>query len=548
MSPASMPLVLRAGAPPPASRAPCLRASSMSKTELSAADPLSIATRLRQVLAGARVARVLILSSDTGGGHRASAAALSAALLALYPGRLRVHTADFWVDFVGGAYAGMPSQYAFLAKHPFLWKVTYEAMRFPPIRATVEATTNAVGHRRVREAFEKYAPDLVISVHPLVNTLALRVLNGMQADTGAPRPAFVTCVTDLGGCHPTWMHREVDALYVPTDAVREVSKRVRVPSSVVRQYGLPVREHFWTEGAVEARRAGAVAPIVPMEEDGVKESSRPTVAALREKLGLRPGTPALLVIGGGDGVGNLGPVAKAIAAKIARDHGEAAAQMVVICGKNKALRLSLEQHLWKISTIVQGYVDNMHEWMRACDVLCTKAGPGTIAEGLICGLPILITGHLPGQEAANVKYIVEEGVGEYASRPAKIGAIASRWVANPAALAAMSSAALREARPGATLEIAADIWDVATTRMADSVSKIELRQRLRAAQASLARSHALGSAALSVRGGPVGASVVGNSQLLLRVRVLLRVVFGSVIAAEAAGYRRPSSARIQSAR
>lgn len=542
-----MPPTARPGAPSLLSRASGPLANGVVSTELSASDPLSIATRLRHVLSGARVARVLILSSDTGGGHRASAAALSGALLALYPGRLRVHTADFWVDFVGGACSDMPAQYAFLAKHPFLWKVAYEATRFPPIRATMEATTNVIGHQRVRKAFEKYSPDLVISVHPLVNTMALRVLNGIQADTGMPRPAFVTCVTDLGGCHPTWMHRGVDALYIPTDAVREVSRRVGVPSSVVRQFGLPVREHFWTEGLVEARRAGAVVPIVTMEGDGVKKSSRPSVAALREKLGLCPDTPALLVVGGGDGVGNLGPVAKSIAAKIARDHGDAAAQMVVVCGKNETLRESLTSHTWKITTFVQGYVDNMHEWMRACDVLCTKAGPGTIAEGLICGMPILITGHLPGQEAANVKYIVSEGIGEYSSRPAKIGAIASRWIADPAALAAMSSAALREARPDATLEIATDIWDVATSRMADTVSKIELREKLRAAQATLARSHALGSVALSASGGRVGSHVVANSQLLLRMRVLLRVVFGSVIAAEAAGYRLPSSARIESA-
>lgn len=522
--------------------------------ELSSADPGSAAARLRQVLRGARPLRVLLLSSDTGGGHRASAAALSAALLALYPGRVRVRTVDFWVECAGGAYARFPAQYAFLAKHPWLWKATYEATRFPPIRAVVEGSASVMAGGNVRAAFERYAPDLVVSVHPLVNTLSMRVLAGMQAETGVPRPAFVTCVTDLGGCHPTWMHRGADALYVPTDAVRAVSAKMRVPPCVVRQYGLPVREDFWTEGAVEALRrekAGVADDDEVVEGEGEQEgggSRRPTKDELRERLGVRPGVPVLLVVGGGDGVGNLGPVAKSIAAKIGREHGKDAAQLVVVCGKNETLRAALQKHKWQIPTIVNGYVDNMCDWMRACDVLCTKAGPGTIAEGLICGMPILITGYLPGQEEANVNYIVAAGAGEYARRPAKIGAVAARWVSDPGARAAMAAAARREARPGATLEIARDIWDVAAARLADSAAKLELRQRLRAAHASLARSHALGTAALSASGGAVSASAVGNSQLLLRVRVLLRVLFGSVITAEAVGYRMPSSSRIRAAR
>ena len=40
--------------------------------------------------------------------------------------------------------------------------------------------------------------------------------------------------------------------------------------------------------------------------------------------------------------------------------------------------------------------------MKASDVLVTKAGPGTIAEASICGLPCLMFSYLPGQEAGNI--------------------------------------------------------------------------------------------------------------------------------------------------
>ena len=60
--------------------------------------------------------------------------------------------------------------------------------------------------------------------------------------------------------------------------------------------------------------------------------------------------------------------------------------------------------------VVQGFVTNMAEWMTACDTIVTKAGPGTIAESLICGLPVLLNGFIPCQEAGNVPFVIDNKV------------------------------------------------------------------------------------------------------------------------------------------
>ena len=65
--------------------------------------------------------------------------------------------------------------------------------------------------------------------------------------------------------------------------------------------------------------------------------------------------------------------------------------------------------------------------MAACDCIVTKAGPGTIAEALISGLPIVLSGFIPGQEEGNVPYVVDNGVGEYNADPDAIAAIVARW-------------------------------------------------------------------------------------------------------------------------
>ena len=59
---------------------------------------------------------------------------------------------------------------------------------------------------------------------------------------------------------------------------------------------------------------------------------------------------------------------------------------------------------------LQGFVNNMEEWMHASDVIITKAGPGTIAESFICGLPVLLNGFIPGQEEGNIEYVLEHQV------------------------------------------------------------------------------------------------------------------------------------------
>lgn len=81
---------------------------------------------------------------------------------------------------------------------------------------------------------------------------------------------------------------------------------------------------------------------------------------------------------------------------------------MVICGKNEVVKRDLEAAQWPDNSrvLVRGFVKNMDEWMGAVDTLVTKAGPGTIAEATIRGLPVMLSGYLPGQEEGNVPYVV----------------------------------------------------------------------------------------------------------------------------------------------
>ena len=44
------------------------------------------------------------------------------------------------------------------------------------------------------------------------------------------------------------------------------------------------------------------------------------------------------------------------------------------------------------------------------DVIVTKAGPGTISEALICGLPMVLNAYVPCQEEGNIPYVTDNKV------------------------------------------------------------------------------------------------------------------------------------------
>ena len=118
--------------------------------------------------------------------------------------------------------------------------------------------------------------------------------------------------------------------------------------------------------------------------------------SLRWNLGIDEDLPAVLVVGGGDGMGGIVNIAKALGGKLGKSASTPEYQLVIVCGKNEAAQQQLSGEKWGpgVKVHVKGFVNNMDEWMRASDVLVTKAGPGTIAEASICGLPCMLFAYL----------------------------------------------------------------------------------------------------------------------------------------------------------
>jgi 1,2-diacylglycerol 3-beta-galactosyltransferase len=405
--------------------------------ELDRTEPVSSVPGIGSELArfedkSSRAKRILILMSDTGGGHRTSAEALQSAFAERFGERFRVDIIDLWIEYAPWPLNRMAKSYRFLADDtPWLWQFLYQksAERPEVINPLMEAISKLAG-KPVLEVITHYDPDLMICVHPLLHQVPLKLMERL----GRKIP-FVTVITDLTTYHPAWLNKAVDLCFVPTQEAYDFALRYGMRPEQLRLCGLPIRPIF--------------------------AHDPPPKEVLRPQLGLRPDVPLVLITGGGEGMGPVAEIARAVAARLAADsadRGNLAGQLGVICGRNRKLQEELEDHDWPIPTVVRGFVDNMPAWMAASDCIITKAGPSTIAEALALGLPILLSGYVKGQEEGNVPYVVDHGVGVYCEDPQEIAAIISRWLGpERATLANMARKAKEMGRPRAVFEIVEEI-------------------------------------------------------------------------------------------
>lgn len=371
---------------------------------------------------------VLVLMSRTGGGHLASARALEAEFQAQQPG-CRVTIVDLLTDHIAFPFSRMPHGYdALVGRTPRLWHAMWRVTTFAPVARSSAAIVRRLSRARIEALLRATRPDLVVSVHPLVNHLVIPVLERV-----APRTRYVTVVTDLGGIHPLWLHPRNAAIYLPTERAVELAAARGLPRQRLHAHGLPIRADF-------ARAAAG------------RDDTRRT-------FGLDPDLPAVLVMGGGGGIGPMEAiVAETAAALAAASPGRPAAQIVAVCASNARLKARLEAASWPVPVTALGYVDRMSDLMQACDLLVTKAGPGTIAEASVRGLPMLLYGFIPGQEGANVDHVVDAGAGLFEPRVEALAmAVAGLLTSERDRLAAMADKARSLGRARATHDIVASI-------------------------------------------------------------------------------------------
>ena len=383
-----------------------------------------------------RIPKILIISSDTGGGHRSAAAAIVAGVQKFLEGESYAIRVVRAVEESHHLTAKLVNLYNWILRNRQHWmKYFYWLMNH------IRPETREFFHKRcvgyVAELFERWCPHVVVSVHPLTQHIFGRVLKELKL---ADRIPLVSVVTDP--CYGFWKGWACDAvsLYlVASDEARQQLIDYGVATEKIKISGMPVHPKFCYPGEEAAQAA-------------------------RRALGLDGEKFTVFVNAGWEGGGNIPQIFRELI------RGQLDVQAIFLAGKNEDLRAAAESMASeaKFPIKVIGYSDEVEKLMSAANVMISKLGGLTTFEALACRVPIIadvITEPMP-QEAGAASLIENRGAGVLLKKSTDVVPVVQRMMEDQIHYSNLRAATVGLAAPNSTRQIVEEI--AALIRQPDS--------------------------------------------------------------------------------
>jgi UDP-N-acetylglucosamine:LPS N-acetylglucosamine transferase len=374
-----------------------------------------------------RIPKILILSSDTGGGHRSAAAAIVAGVQKFFDGESYAVRVVRAIEESHHLAEKLVHLYNWILRNRQHWMKYYYWLlnRLRP-------DTREFFHKRcfgyVKDLFERWCPHIVVSVHPLTQHMFGRVLKELGLSERVP---LVSVVTDP--CYGFWRGWACDAvtlyLVASEDARRQLIDYGVAPERI-KVSGMPVHPKFAYPGEEAAQAA-------------------------RRALGLDPEKFTVFVNAGWVGGGNIPQIFRELV------RGELDVQAIFLAGKNEDLRAVAETIALDAPFPIKviGYSDEIEKLMSAANVMISKLGGLTTYEALACRVPIIadvITDPMP-QEAGTANMIAQRGAGVMLKRPADVVPVVRRMLEDELHYSRLRAATVGLAIPNATRHIVEEI-------------------------------------------------------------------------------------------
>ncbi len=334
--------------------------------------------------------KILILSNESGGGHKQTAHVLSQALqqdnrqiktVSLFQELLL--DLDYSAKFIGVSGEDIYNKFILQneASH-FFYKFFFFSVYYSFV----------VPHRkhfaqRFADFFEREKPDLVISVIPILNREIAHAIH--------QRCPFLIIQTDLFEYEEqSWFWRWL----VPCGAWFITDKTTYMASGTEKGYQQALR--YQPDKSKVISLSGAVIDPRFLQHEALD------IDAERKKLGLKPGIPIGLCLYGGHPPKRVLKLAKQL------NKLKIGVQLIFICGRNEGLQKHLNSLSTRYEKIVMGYSKEVPYYMQIADFLVGKPGPGTIMESIALGLPVLLdSSHVMPHEVDNASWVEEQHQG-----------------------------------------------------------------------------------------------------------------------------------------
>lgn len=323
--------------------------------------------------------RILLLMSEyTGRGHKSIAEALAEQFQRMDDVGLDVVDA---FQFMGKRGVKSSKIYNIVTQRAsFVWKAAFTSTQNSDF---VPDTMGYLVRKRLTRYVRGTSPDLILSVHSMFVGSVLDAL----AHEGLNIP--VVCLeADLVNIHSTWCDSRLKMAICPTEESYRRSIEFGMPEEKLKLIGFPTRSQFCRSACAASDRR--------------YDPSRP----------LR-----CMMTGGGGGAGEI----EDYAAELLHSTD---ASLTVICGSNMKLRERLESKFglkYSERLRILGFVSDMSSEYELSDVAIMRASPNCMYEAIVMGVPMILTGALPGQESENPSFAENHGLGVVCLDPRELG-------------------------------------------------------------------------------------------------------------------------------
>jgi UDP-N-acetylglucosamine:LPS N-acetylglucosamine transferase len=241
---------------------------------------------------------------------------------------------------------------------------------FAPTRFLARTSLGLLGGNPLVRVIEAEQPDVIVSTFPQTTDVLGRLRR--QERVAAP---VCSAITDLAGMH-YWAAPGVDLhLVTHPESIPEVFEVAGRSTRVVCVQG------FTDPAFLSPRSARAAREVLRLPTEG----------------------RIVIVSGGGWGVGDLiGAVETALSSGVADC-------VACLCGRNDQLRMTLLARYGGHRRVrIEGFTEQMPEWLAAADVLIHSTAGLTVLEALMRGCPVISygwgRGHIRGNNEAFVRY------------------------------------------------------------------------------------------------------------------------------------------------
>ena len=368
--------------------------------------------------------RILLLYISEDSGHHCATIAIESALKKIDPSTEALNINSFnytnpiLEKVVNRTYMSV------VTRRPEIWDYLYDN---PRVMKQVQRLRNII-HRsntgKLKTLLEEFRPDCVICTQAFPCGLIADYKKTFNLDT-----PLIGVLTDYAP-HSYWIFDKVDIYIVPSPETGQKLIDNGIDPAKIIPCGIPIDDKF--------------------QQLHNKES-------ICKKLSLDLKIPTILIMGGTQG---LGPIKELVTLL---DRSPLALQMMIASGTNKRLYRWLERRKrhFRKKTLIFPFANNIDELMGASTIIVTKPGGITTAEALAKGLPMLIINPLPGQEAMNTKFLLNEGVAVKAENPGDVVIILEELLYNKTKLNQMSFKAKSISKPDSAVKIAKLVLEIA---------------------------------------------------------------------------------------